>query len=156
MPDRRGAARGGLPRTAVWAAVTAALALSCAPAGMGKMTLRVSSVFHPGRFEDHVVSLGDTFAIMDLELAAEVAGFLPDLSIDTTGRGVFSRSDTLRNPAAKVRILQADSLLDSCWAFAVGRMQHPSRRTALLFELVEFDDGGQFIPLPAEEPKEKD
>jgi hypothetical protein len=127
------------------AGLTVLATLACASTGLREVTLRVSSPFYPDRHEDHVVKPGERFPVMDLDLSGTVADFVADFAIDTTGMKVTSRSDTLNNPAVKVGIYRGDSLVDHAWAFRLGQFKHVSRRSALIFEIVNYSAGKPYL-----------
>ncbi len=122
------------------------LAVSCAPTGLRQVTIRVSSPYSPGRYEDHTAKPRERFPIMDTEYQGELGTFIADFAIDTTTMKAMSFSDTLRNVAVRVKVFQGDALVDSAWAFPVGRFKHISRTTKLIFEIVDFTAGKPYIP----------
>ena len=122
------------------------LATSCAPTGLRQVTLRISSPYIPGRYEDHTVKPRERFPIMDTEFEGQLGEFIADFAIDTTRMKAMSFSDTLRNPAVRVRIFRGDSLVDSAWAFPVGQFRHISRTTQLIFEIADFVAGRPYVP----------
>lgn len=123
------------------------LASGCASSGLRKVTLRVSSLYYPDRYiEVTDVRPFQRFPILDLPIEGMVSQFVADFAIDTTAMRAFSRSDTLNNPAVRVRIYEGDSLIDSTWAFPVDTFKHASRTRALVFEMVRFDVGEPYVP----------
>lgn len=152
IPSFRGAVRiFSRWRPGIPVLVAVLLGASCASSGLRSATLRVSSPYFPGRYEDHVVRPGERFQIMDLDYKGGIVDFLADFAIDTTAMRAFSISDTLNNPAIKVGIFEGDSLIDTSWAFRVGQFKHASRRASLIFEIVKLSVGKPYVTLPEEE-----
>jgi hypothetical protein len=74
------------------------------------------------------------FSIGDEDFSGKVTDFCPDFQIDSTGH-VYSRSDTLGNPAAKVVVFKEDKAVDSSWAFIGEGPPHFSRSSMFGFRI---------------------
>lgn len=122
------------------------LLAGCASPGLRKVSLKVSSLYYPDRYiEIEDVRPFQRFPILDLPIEGMVSQFVADFAIDTTAMRAFSRSDTLHNPAVRVRIFEGDSLIDSTWAFPVDTFKHASRTRALVFEVIRFEVGKPYV-----------
>jgi len=93
------------------------------------------------------VMFGVPFYIGEEEYKATILLFNPHLGITTTGEAL-EMSDTLYNPAARVRVEHADSLLQESWAFHFIDSPHFYRNALLGFKLVEFKVSDKYIPAP--------
>jgi hypothetical protein len=99
------------------------------------------------------VYLHQKFPVGEGDEVAEVFVFNPDLMI--TDKGEYLRlSDTLYNPAVRVRVFKKDSVIQQSWAFFFSDAPHFRRNDILGFKLVSFDVPATFIPV--EGPKWKD
>jgi hypothetical protein len=107
---------------------------------------RVFTDFH----EIDTVAMNQKFSIGEGDDVGEVFLFNPHFSITDSGR-ILQVSDTLYNPAVRVRVTQKDSVVQESWAFFFGSMPHFRRNDLLGFRLLSFHVGDKYVP--AEGPK---
>lgn len=94
--------------------------------------------------EIDTVYLHQKFPIGEGENIGEVFVFNPHLII--TDKGEYLKiSDTLYNPAIRVRVIQKDSIIQQSWAFFFSDAPHFRRNDILGFKLVSFDVPAKFI-----------
>jgi hypothetical protein len=110
-----------------------------------ELTIRVKSRIYLDFKEDHTIKMYEKFNIADLEMEAVAVDFLPDFAIDTLTHKAFSRSDTLKNPAVKILIIDKNEKKEEVWAFPPGMMRHYSARSFIGFELLSYKTGGKYI-----------
>ena len=137
--SRRGFAKGTYLIIAI-----SALLFSC-KTDVKELTIRVRSRIYLDFKEDHKVKMYEKFNIADLEMQAVAVEFLPDFAIDTSTHKAFSRSDTLKNPAVKILIIDKNEKKEEVWAFPSGMMRHYSARSFVGFELLDYKTGGKYI-----------
>lgn len=105
--------------------------------------------------EVHPVRLHELFEIGDGEQTAQVMLFNPDLGI--TDKGEFLQfSDSLNNPAVKVKVFAKDSLVQESWAFHFTDAPHFRRSDMLGFRLLSYSVPEKFIPVRKEPPAPAD
>jgi len=119
------------------------LSIACS-SGVTELTLRTRSRLYPGYKQDHKVKLNEKFNIADTDIEAVAVEFYPDFSIDTLLHQVYSRSDSLRNPAVKVLVIQNKEKIDEVWAFPPSTVPHFSPRSFIGFELIDFKTGRRY------------
>ena len=112
---------------------------------INQLTIRVRSRLYPAFKEDHAVKMYQKFPISDTDMEAVVIDFYPDFAIDTLSHKAFSKSDTLRNPAAKLLIIENNEKKEEVWAFPPGMMPHFSPKSFIGFELVDFKTGSKYV-----------
>ncbi len=93
------------------------------------------------------VGFGEVFLVGEEEWQAKVIMFNPHLGITQSGKAL-QQSDTLYNPAVRVRVEQADSLVQESWGFHFTDAPHFRRTDLLGFKLVSFKVGPQYIAAP--------
>lgn len=82
-------------------------------------------------------------AVGDTDFSFEVAKFYPHFTIMDSTKAIVSLSDEPKNPAFRIKVFRADSLIDSTWAFYNMDVPHFSRSSALWFRVLAFDYRGQ-------------
>lgn len=92
------------------------------------------------------VAFDEPFLIGEEEWEARVILFNPHLGITMEGKGL-QMSDTLSNPAVRIRVEHADTLVQESWGFHYVDAPHYRRTDLLGFKLAEFKVGDQYIPL---------
>ena len=95
------------------------------------------------------VGMNQKFAIGEGDEVGEVFIFNPDFAILDSGQ-VVQRSDSLFNPAVRIRVTVKDSVIQQNWAFFRGGAPHYRRNDLLGFRLVDFRVSDKFIKI--EEP----
>ena len=103
--------------------------------------LRVQHSHYPGFREVHRVRLGEEFQVGDSDYAARVVRFEPDFAMDRKRGEIFSRSDSLNNPAVLVRVKEKGKRKAEIWAFAKAP-PHGGGKVPLLFFLDAVDSPG--------------
>lgn len=93
------------------------------------------------------VGFGEVFLVGEEEWHASVILFNPHLGITQSGKAL-QQSDTLYNPAVRVRVEHADTLVQECWGFHFTDAPHFRRTDLLGFKLVSFKVGPQYIAAP--------
>jgi hypothetical protein len=96
-------------------------------------------------------------AVGDTDFAFEVVRFYPHFSIMDSTKKIVSLSDEPNNPAFRIQVFRADSLIDSTWAFYLMDVPHFSRASALWFRVLAFDYRGKVFKkeMPKSPPPEK-
>lgn len=98
---------------------------------------------YPDFLQTDTVKFYKRFQLGDEPIFAEVIRFVPDLKITMKGEKVKT-SDTLFNPAVKLRVwitdtlTKKDSLTQESWAFLYGGAPHFSRNAFFAFNLRDF------------------
>ena len=108
---------------------------------------RVFTGFH----QIDTVRMNEPFAIGEGEERGEVFLFNPNFSITDSGR-VRQLSDTLYNPAVKVRVSVRDSVEQESWAFYYSSAPHFRRTDMFGFRLVEFRVSDRFVRVQGPQP----
>lgn len=86
----------------------------------------------------------EKFEIGDGEEVAQIFTFNPHLAI--TEKGEFLQiSDTLYNPAVRIRVYEKDSVVQESWAFYFTDAPHFRRSDMLGFRLLDFKLPDKFI-----------
>jgi len=101
----------------------------------------------PDFLQVDTVGFDQPFFIGEEEWKARIILFNPHLGITTEGKGL-QMSDTLYNPAARIRVEQADTLVQESWAFHYVDAPHYRRTDLLGFKLLDFKVAAQYIPAP--------
>jgi hypothetical protein len=87
------------------------------------------------------VTFGEPFLLGEEEDTARIFTFNPDLVIrlinDTTAEAIQD-SDTLKNPAVRIRVSK-NKVLQESWAFAAGGAPHFKRNDVFGFKIREFN-----------------
>jgi hypothetical protein len=125
------------PRLAVGVAMTllAAIGVAGCDTPMRSVELRMTHRMYPRFHDERSVAPGERFQIGDTDLSGRIVDFVPDFGIDDRTGKVVARSDSLRNPAFRIEVYQADSLIEKTWAFMKGSPPHFSGRSMLNFEV---------------------
>jgi hypothetical protein len=103
------------------------------------------------------VRMNQKFPIGEGDDEGEVILFNPHFMIGDTGR-VVQMSDTLYNPAVRVRVSVGDSVVQESWAFYFAEAPHFRRNDMFGFRLLDFKVGDRFVkvdkpkPIPAPSP----
>ncbi len=122
---------------------------------IGRVTVLVRHVHYQKFREKHQVAIGEEFGISDGDISAKVVAFYPDFFIEKGGEA-GTRSQEMKNPAVKIRILRGGKKLEEVYAF--GKRQHSgiSKEAKIYFILLEYElaEGKQAAPKEAENDKE--
>ncbi|HVP07071.1 MAG TPA: hypothetical protein VMS71_04445 [Candidatus Acidoferrum sp.] len=98
------------------------------------------------------VFFGQPFALGEDEKdTAYVFGFNPDFSINFSGADsgkVIQVSDTLRNPAAHLMVVNGGRLQQESWAFKFGGAPHFRRNAFFAFRMLEYRVPDKYIKAP--------
>jgi hypothetical protein len=105
---------------------------------------------YPDFVQIDTVRPGQPFLIGEDEYRAEVMTFNPHLGITTDGE-YLKVSDTLRNPAVRIRVLDGEEEMQKSWAFHFVSAPHYYRQELLGFKLLEFKVSDEYIPIPKTE-----
>jgi hypothetical protein len=97
------------------------------------------------------VRVGQLFSIGEGEEQGEVYVFNPHLSITEKGQ-ILQLSDTLYNPAVRVRVTLGDSLVQESWAFYYTSAPHFRRSDLLGFRLLDFRVSDRFVRVDGPKP----
>ena len=90
------------------------------------------------------VRMNQKFPIGEGDDVGEVILFNPHFIITDSGR-VVQMSDTLYNPAVRVRVMVGDSLVQESWAFYYSSAPHFRRTDMFGFRLVDFKVSDRFV-----------
>ena len=90
---------------------------------------------------------GGRFLLGEEDYVVEVDGFNPHLGITTEG-DYLQMSDTLYNPAIRLRVLLGDSLVQESWGFHFVDAPHYYREELFGFRLIDFALGDAYIQVP--------
>jgi len=93
------------------------------------------------------VGFGEPFSIGEDEWKATILMFNPHLGITTDGEAL-QMSDTLYNPAVRIRVEAADSVIQESWAFYRVEAPHFYRNDMLGFRILDFHVGDKYVPVP--------
>ena len=110
-----------------------------------ELTLSVRHRVYADYQEVFTVKMGEKFQLSDTDYYIMAVDFVPDFAINTASSEVFSRSDSLKNPAVKLVIFKGKEKLDEVWAFQKVEVPHFSRQSMLSFRLVDFKIEDRFI-----------
>jgi hypothetical protein len=130
----------------------AALPILSCKTDVKEITIRARSRMYVDFAEEHTVKMYEKFSIGDTDMEGVIVEFYPDFAIDTLTHKAITLSDTLKNPAAKILVIEDNRKKEEAWAFRPGLMPHFSPRSFIGFELVDFKTGGNYI-LPANSQK---
>lgn len=97
------------------------------------------------------VRVNQRFPIGEGEEMGEVILFNPHLSITEKGK-ILQLSDTLYNPAVRVRVMAGDSLVQESWAFYFTSAPHFRRSDMFGFRLLDFHVSDRFIKVAGPKP----
>lgn len=103
---------------------------------------------YPEFLQIDTVAVGDTFYIGEEEWGAEVIGFNPHLGITMEGEAL-QMSDTLYNPAVRVRVSYEGEIKQESWGFSIISSPHFRREDLLAFRLVDFKVDDKYVKAPA-------
>jgi hypothetical protein len=92
-----------------------------------------------------------SFLLGEEEYKVEMTDFNPHLGITAEG-DYLKMSDTLYNPAVRLRVTLGDSLIQESWAFFVISSPHFYRDRMFAFKLVDFDLGDRYAKPPLRTP----
>ena len=98
--------------------------------------------------EIDTVGMNQKFSIGEADDSGEVILFNPHLGITDSGK-VIQVSDTLYNPAVRVRVTNKDSLIQESWGFHFGTAPHYRRNDLLGFRLLDFRVNEKYIKVDA-------
>ena len=105
------------------------------------------------------VRMNQPFSIGEGEEMGSVFIFNPHFLITDSGK-VMQLSDTLYNPAVRVRVSLRDSVLQESWAFYYSSAPHFRRNHMFGFRLLDFHVSDRFVkvqgPAPAAPPHPAD
>ncbi len=101
--------------------------------------------------EIDTVGMNQKFSIGEAEDSGEVILFNPHLGITDSGK-ILQLSDTLYNPAVRVRVTNKDSLIQESWGFHFGSAPHYRRNDLLGFRLLDFRVNEKYIKVDAPKP----
>ena len=102
---------------------------------------------YPDFVQVDTVKPGQPFFIGEDEYRAEVMTFNPHLGITTDGE-YLQVSDTLYNPAVRVRVVEGEEEMQQSWAFHFVSAPHYYRQELLGFKLLEFKVSNKYIQIP--------
>lgn len=91
-----------------------------------------------------------SFTLGEEEYHVEVVTFNPHFGITTEGE-FLQMSDTLYNPAVRLRVTLADSLVQESWAFYYMSTPHFYRDRMFAFRLIGFNIGDKYVKPPLKE-----
>ncbi len=103
---------------------------------------------YPEFVQFDTVGMEQPFYIGEEEYEATVIGFNPHLGITQTGEAL-QMSDTLYNPAVRVRVSFEGEIKQESWGFYVLTSPHFKRDDLLAFKLVDFKVSEKYITAPA-------
>jgi len=83
--------------------------------------------------KDYMVDINKDFVIPDTNIKLNVLAFLPDFSI--SAKGITSRSNELKNPAAKVVIYEDNTKIFEGWLFEKLPTIHPFEHKVFAIKL---------------------
>jgi hypothetical protein len=129
--------KGLNPYALVTAGMLALLPVSC-KSPVQELTIAVRHRVFPGYYEEFQVEMGQKFQLSDTDYFARAVDFVPDFAINLSDRKVFSRSDSLNNPAVKLIVYRGKEKLEEVWAFQKIEAPHFSPQSMLGFKLLDF------------------
>ncbi|MCX6836086.1 MAG: hypothetical protein NTW07_13345 [candidate division Zixibacteria bacterium] len=97
------------------------------------------------------VRLNQKFPLGESDDVGEVFLFNPHFMITDSGK-VMQLSDTLYNPAVRVRVTVGDSVVQESWAFYFSSAPHFRRNDMFGFRLVDFKVSDRFVRVAAPKP----
>jgi hypothetical protein len=103
-----------------------------------ELTISVSHRVFADYHEEFKVKMGEKFQLSDTDYYVEAVDFIPDFAMSTSTGKVFSRSDSLKNPAVKLIIFKGKKKVEEVWAFQKVQAPHFSRQSMLGFKLLDF------------------
>ena len=125
------------PYALVTVATLALLPVSC-KSPVQEVTIAVRHQVFPGYYEEFKVKMGQKFQLSDTDYFARAVDFEPDFAISLSDKKVFSRSDSLNNPAVKLIVYRGKEKLEEVWAFQKVQAPHFSPQSMLAFKLLDF------------------
>ena len=93
------------------------------------------------------VKFGEPFFIGEDEFEAEIITFNPHLGITVKGEAL-QMSDTLYNPAVRVRVSSEGEVMQESWGFFFVDSPHFYREDMLGFKLLDFKVDDKYIRIP--------
>lgn len=90
--------------------------------------------------------------IGDTDFSFEVKRFVPHFAIIDSTKSVVSLTAEPENPAFRIMVYENDAPVDSAWAFFKMNAPHFTRKSALWFQVLEFDYRGKAYRKEAPEP----
>jgi hypothetical protein len=131
------------PYVLVTVGILAFLPVSC-KSPVQELTIAVRHRAHLGYYEEFQVKMGQKFQLSDTDYYARAVDFVPDFAISLSDKKVFSRSDSLNNPAVKLIVYRGKEKLEEVWAFQKVEAPHFSPQSMLGFRLLDFKIEDQF------------
>jgi hypothetical protein len=114
-----------------------------APFGCGsapvQYVLEVRHQHYPDFREVNRARQGERFVIGDTNVEAKIVRFEPDFAIDREAKTIFSRSESMNNPAVLVEVYEDGDKKAEVWAFR-NSPPHARTGTPLLFFLLSVED----------------
>lgn len=141
------------PYVLVAVGILAVFPVSC-KSPVQELTIAVRHRAHPGYYEEFQVKMGQKFQLSDTDYHARAVDFVPDFAIRLSDKKVFSRSDSLNNPAVKLIVYRGKEKLEEVWAFQKVEAPHFSPQSMLGFKLLDFKIENRFKEV--EDKSEKD
>lgn len=102
-------------------------------------------------YEVDTVCLNQKLPIGEGDYVVQAFLFNPDLAITDKGE-YWQGSDTLYNPAVRVRVFEKDSLVQQSWAFHFVDAPHYRRNDLLGFRLMSFKVADRYIKAEGPRP----
>ena len=102
---------------------------------------------YPSFLQIDTVALNQQFLIGEDEYKAEVITFNPHLGITDSGK-ILQMSDTLYNPAVRIKVVLDSGKVQKSWAFYYGSAPHFYRDHFLGFKLLDFKVSNKYIKPP--------
>jgi hypothetical protein len=109
-----------------------------------ELTIAVRHRAFTGYYEEFQVRMGQKFQLSDTDYYARAVDFVPDFAISLSDKKVFSRSDSLNNPAVKLIVYRGKERLEEVWAFQKVEAPHFSPQSMLGFKLLDFKIEDEF------------
>ncbi len=100
------------------------------------------------------VKMNQKFPLGEGDDVGEVILFNPHFTITDSGK-VMQLSDTLYNPAVRVRVMVGDSLVQESWGFFFTDAPHFRRNDMFGFRLVDFKVSDRFVKVERPKPVSK-
>jgi hypothetical protein len=102
---------------------------------------------YPNFHQIDTVAFGQPFEIGEGDVMARIVRFNPSLAVAKSGE-ILQMSDTLNNPAIRVRVIQDGKVTQESWAFT-NMAPHFRRENFFGFKLIEFRvDNKRYIEPP--------
>jgi|GEM_PF-2066058 len=131
------------PYVLVAVGILAVCPVSC-KSPVQELTIGVRHRAFSGYYEEFRVKMGQKFQLSDTDYYARAVDFVPDFAISLSDKKVFSRSDSLNNPAVKLIVYRGNEKLEEVWAFQKVEAPHFSPQSMLGFKLLDFKIKDEF------------